>query len=44
VRVRGSSVSLLLRLDMALDKLREARSTGYAESLRGTIGTQPIPN
>jgi hypothetical protein len=37
-------LGLPARLDVALDKLREARSPGYAESLRGTIGTQPIPN
>ena len=37
-------LGLPARLDTAWDKLREARSPGYAESLRGTIGTQPMPS
>lgn len=35
-------LGLHARLDRAREQLRETRSPGYAESLRGTIGTQPI--
>jgi len=31
------------RLDAAMEKLRETRLPGYAESLLGAIGNQPIP-
>jgi hypothetical protein len=33
-----------LRLEMVLDTLRKARSTGAAENLCGMFGAQPIPN
>jgi hypothetical protein len=40
----GESLALPARMDMAWDKLREARSPGYAERLREMFGAQPIPN
>lgn len=36
-------LGLPARLDQAWDKLRATRTPGYAESLLGTIGTQPLP-
>ena len=42
--VVGESLALPARMDMAWDKLREARFPGYAERLREMFGAQPIPN
>lgn len=36
-------LGLHARLDAAMEKLRETRLPGYAESLLGAIGTQLIP-
>ena len=40
----GESLALPAGMDMAWDKLCEARSPGYAERLREIFGAQPIPN